>query len=151
VMLAGALLGPWRGAYAVIAVLVLAAAGLPVLAMGKAGLGVFVGPTAGYLVGFVAGAMVVGLIVDRFRRVPNVFQVFLACAIGGIAAIYAFGIPIQALVTGVPLPETITASMIAFLPGDLVKAALVAAVSVGVFRAYPPTSPVVRRNARQAA
>ena len=77
VMLAGALLGARRGALAVIVLLVLAAAGLPVLAGGRGGLGVFAGPTVGYLIGFVVCAFVIGLIVDRFRRIPNVAQMFL--------------------------------------------------------------------------
>lgn len=151
VMLAGALLGPWRGALSVIVLLVLAAVGLPVLSMGKAGLGVFVGPTGGYLIGFMFGAFVVGLIIDRFRRTPNVLQVFLACVVGGIGVVYLFGIPFQAFVMDTPLSATISGSMIAFLPGDLIKAALAAVVATGVFRAYPPASPVTRRQARLAA
>lgn len=151
VMLAGALLGPWRGPLSVLVLLVLAAAGLPVLAGGRGGLGVFAGPTAGYLIGFVLGALVIGLIVDRFRRIPNAGQMFLACGVGGIVVIYLVGIPVQAAVMGTPLRETIVGSMIAFLPGDLIKAVLAAVVTVGVFRAYPPASPITRREARLAA
>src|SRR5690625_4710684 len=124
VMLAGALLGARRGALSVIVLLVLAAAGLPVLAGGRGGLGVFAGPTAGYLIGFVVGAFVIGLIVDRFRRIPNVAQMLLACIAGGIITIYLVGIPVQAMVLATPLKETITGSMIVFLPGDVLKAAL---------------------------
>lgn len=151
VMLAGALLGARRGALAVIVLLVLAAAGLPVLAGGRGGLGVFAGPTVGYLIGFVVGAFVIGLIVDRFRRIPNVAQMFLICVVGGIVTIYLVGIPVQAMVLATPLKETITGSMIVFLPGDLLKAALASVVAVGVFRAYPPASPVTRREARLTA
>lgn len=150
VMLAGALLGARRGALSVIVLLVLAAAGLPVLAGGRGGLGVFAGPTVGYLIAFVIGAFVIGLIVDRFRRIPNAAQMFLACVVGGIALIYLVGIPVQAMVLDTPLKETITGSMIVFLPGDLLKAALASVVAVGVFRAYPPASPVTRREARLA-
>lgn len=151
VMLAGALLGPWLGALSVIVLLVLAAVGLPVLSGGSGGLGVFAGPTVGFLIGFVFGALVVGLIVDRFRKTPNLVQVFLACVVGGIGVIYLFGIPGISLVTGLPLPEAITGSMITFLPGDFAKAVLAAIVAVGVFKAYPPASPVTRREARLAA
>ena len=62
VMLAGAILGAWRGALSVLVLLALAATGLPLLAGGRGGLGAFAGPSAGYLIGFVAGAIVVGAI-----------------------------------------------------------------------------------------
>ncbi|MBD5787206.1 biotin transporter BioY [Cellulosimicrobium terreum] len=135
VMLAGAILGAWRGALSVVVFLALAAAGLPVLAGGRGGLAVFVGPSAGYLLGFVAGAAVVGLLVDRLRRV-TFWGVLVACIVGGVGVVYAFGLPVQALVTGVPLGTTALLSL-AFLPGDLLKAVAAAAITAGVLRAYP--------------
>lgn len=135
VMLAGAILGARRGALAVLTFLALAAAGLPVLAGGRGGLGAFVGPSAGYLVGFVVGAWVVGLLVHRLRRV-TFLGVLGAAVVGGIGVVYACGIPVQAAVTGVPVPETALLSAV-FLPGDLLKAVACAAVTVGVARAYP--------------
>ena len=50
-MLAGAMLGPGRGALACLLYLVLAAIGLPVLPGGRGGMGAFFGPTGGFLVG----------------------------------------------------------------------------------------------------
>ena len=67
VMLAGAILGPRLGALAILALLTLTAAGLPLLAGGRGGISVFVGPSAGYLIGWIAGAFVVGLIVHSVR------------------------------------------------------------------------------------
>ncbi|WP_396191334.1 biotin transporter BioY [Cellulosimicrobium cellulans] len=135
VMLAGAILGAWRGALAVATFLALAAAGLPVLAGGRGGLGAFVGPSAGYLVGFLVGAAVVGWLVDRLRRVTLV-GVLVACLVGGVAGVYAFGVPVQSLVTGVPLATTAQLSL-AFVPGDVLKALAAAAITVGVVRSYP--------------
>ena len=63
VMLAGAVLGSYRGALAVLLFELLALVGLPILASGKGGLAVFTGPTAGYLVGWIFGAYVVGLVI----------------------------------------------------------------------------------------
>ena len=142
VMLAGAVLGAWRGSLAVATFLVLAAAGLPVLAGGRGGLGAFVGPSAGYLVGFLAGAAVVGLLVDRLRRVTFA-PVLVACLVGGVAVVYAVGVLVQALVTGVPLPTTAQLSLV-FLPGDVLKALAAAAITVGVVRAYPAARPARR-------
>ena len=62
VMLAGCILGAKRGAAACLLVVLLVAIGLPVLSGGRGGLAVFAGPTAGYLVGWIAGAFVTGLI-----------------------------------------------------------------------------------------
>jgi len=81
VMLAGAVLGPRRAPLAVVLVLVLAAVGLPVLAGGRGGLGVFVGPTAGYLLGWVVGAVVIGLIV-RANRI-TLWRTALGVVVGG--------------------------------------------------------------------
>lgn len=142
VMLAGAVLGAWRGSLAVATFLALAAAGLPVLAGGRGGLGAFVGPSAGYLVGFLAGAAVVGLLVDRLRRVTFA-PVLVACLVGGVAVVYAVGVPVQALVTGVPLPTTAQLSLV-FLPGDVLKALAAAVITVGVVRAYPAARPARR-------
>ncbi len=135
VMLAGAVLGAWRGSLAVATFLALAAAGLPVLAGGRGGLGAFVGPSAGYLLGFLAGAAAVGWLVDRLDRVTFA-RVLVACLVGGVAVVYAFGVPVQSLVTGVPLATTAQLSLV-FLPGDVLKAVAAAAVTVGVVRAYP--------------
>jgi biotin transport system substrate-specific component len=145
VMLAGAILGSRRGALAVLAFLALAAAGLPVLSGGRGGLGVFVGPSAGFLVGFVVGAFVVGLLVERLRRV-TFLGVLVASLVGGVAVIYAIGIPVQALVTGVPLGETALLSL-GFLPGDVLKALACASITVGVARAYPAALVHHRREA----
>ncbi|MEN5161841.1 biotin transporter BioY [Achromobacter spanius] len=64
-MLAGAMLGPVRGALACLLYLALAAVGLPVLPGGRGGLGAFFGPTGGFLVGMVAGAFVTGWLARR--------------------------------------------------------------------------------------
>jgi biotin transport system substrate-specific component len=145
VMLAGAILGARRGALAVLTFLALAAAGLPVLAGGRGGLGAFAGPSAGFLVGFLVGAFVVGLMVERLRRV-TFLGVFAASLVGGVAVIYAFGIPVQALVTGASLGQAALLS-VGFLPGDILKALACASITVAVARAYPAALAHHRREA----
>jgi biotin transport system substrate-specific component len=136
VMLAGAILGPRLGALSMIVLLTLVAAGLPLLAGGRGGIGVFTGPSAGYAFGWIAGAFVTGLIVHSSTRKPTVFRTALGILVGGILVDYAFGIPVQSLVTRLPLGHTIVTSL-AFIPGDLMKAA-VATTTVGtLLRAYP--------------
>lgn len=145
VMLAGAILGPWRGAAAVSTFLVLVAVGLPLLAGGHGGIGVFVGPTAGYLFGWIVGAFVTGAIVrsglhategKSATRHPTWWRTALGCVIGGILVVYAFGVPVSAFVTGLPLPQMALGSLL-FVPGDLIKAAVATIVTLALWRAYP--------------
>lgn len=138
VMLAGLVLGARRAPFAILIVLAVAAIGLPVLAGGRGGLGVFVGPTAGYLLGWVVGAMVIGAIAHSGRF--TWWRAGLATVVGGILVVYLFGIPVQAWVTGVPLDLTALSSL-AFLPGDLIKAVLATVLAVALRRAYPRAFP----------
>lgn len=136
VMLAGAILGPWLGALSMTVLLALVAVGLPLLSGGRGGIGVFVGPSAGYLVGWVVGAAVIGLIVHAAGRKPVWWRTVLGMLVGGILVIYAFGVPVQSLVTRLPLDATAAVSL-AFVPGDLVKAAIASAIVMTLVRAYP--------------
>ncbi|MGO2111683.1 MAG: biotin transporter BioY [Pseudoclavibacter sp.] len=136
VMLAGAVLGPWRGAASVAVLEVLVAVGLPLLSGGRGGLGVFFGPTAGYLVGWIAGVIVIGLIARAGGGRPRWWRTAIACIVGGVGVIYLVGIPVQSLVTGLGLGETIISSLV-FLPGDFVKVAVTVLVVQALWRAYP--------------
>ena len=138
VMLAGLVLGARRAPLAILVVLALAAIGLPVLAGGRGGLGVFVGPTAGYMLGWVFGTIVIGLIAHSGR--PVWWRTAGATVVGGIAVVYLFGIPVQAAVTGVPLDLT-ALSALAFLPGDLIKAGAATVLVLALRRAYPRAFP----------
>ncbi|MFP1602400.1 biotin transporter BioY [Microbacterium sp. 2216-1] len=138
VMLAGLILGARRAPLAILIVLALAAVGLPVLAGGRGGLGAFVGPTAGYLLGWVVGAIVIGVIAHSGRF--TWWRAGIATLVGGIAVVYLFGIPVQSWVTGVPLDLT-AVSTLAFLPGDLIKAGAATALAVALRRAYPRAFP----------
>lgn len=136
VMLAGAILGPWLSAASVGVLLAAVAVGMPLLAGGRGGFAVFLGPTAGYLLGWIAGAIVIGLIVHAGGRRPTAWRTFVAMIVGGILTIYAFGIPVQSLVTRLPLPETALMSL-AFVPGDLIKAVIATLIVMTLVRAYP--------------
>lgn len=150
VMLAGAILGSRRGALAVAVLLVLVAAGLPLLAGGRGGLGAFTAPSAGFLIGWLPGAAVTGWIVERGGRSPGFVRLLAACAIGGMAVVYLVGIPVQAAVTGLSL--TAAAGLTAvFLPGDVLKVVLAAIVVRGTQRAYPDAIPAVRQERLRAA
>ncbi|MFI7484140.1 biotin transporter BioY [Kocuria sp. M1R5S2] len=140
VMLAGALLGPVRGMLAVVVLEVLVLAGLPLLAGGRGGFGVLLGPTGGYLIGWIPAALVIGLMVKywalrRTGRAARFGAVLLSVVVGGIAVIYAFGIPWTAVVTGLPLSTSALGALV-FVPGDLLKAVVATLAAINVHRSY---------------
>ena len=147
VMLAGVVLGATRGGAAVLVVFALVAVGLPVLSGGRGGLGVFVGPTAGYLIGWLPAVVIAGLLAHAGARRIVWWRVALGVVVGGIGGGYALGIPGVALVTGIALPEA-ALSALAFLPGDLIKAALATVLALALYRAYPRAFPERIRGAR---
>ncbi|MBE1878468.1 biotin transporter BioY [Myceligenerans pegani] len=136
VMLAGAILGPRLGALSMTVFMGLVAAGLPLLAGGRGGAAVFVGPSGGYAIGWIAGAFVIGAIVHAGGRKPVWWRTLLGMLVGGIVVVYAFGIPVQSAVTHLPLGQTVLASLV-FVPGDLVKAVVAVLVVGTLVRAYP--------------
>jgi biotin transport system substrate-specific component len=136
VMLAGSILGGWRGMLAVLLFLALVALGLPLLPGGRGGMAVFAGPTAGFLFGWPLGALVVGLLMERFWGRVDIVFAFIFNVIGGIAVIYAMGIGWLILMVGVD-PLTVVTGSAAFIPGDLIKAGIAAFVAVTVKRSYP--------------
>lgn len=141
VMLAGCIIGAKRGALAYALLVVLVAIGLPVLSGGRGGLGLLMGPTAGYIFGWIVGAAVTGLLAERLvaERQSAVRQMagfFLASVIGGILTVYALGIPVVWLVAGTPL-DTVALGSLAFLPADLLKAAIATLAARAVMIGYP--------------
>lgn len=120
VMLAGLLLGGRWAAISIGVYLVAGAAGMPVFAGGTGGVGKFVGPTGGYLLGFLAAAYLIGVISERGRG--RVFIDVLAM-VAGTAIIYAFGVPWLKVITGMSLSKAAYVGMLPFLIGDVVKIA----------------------------
>ncbi len=136
VMLAGLVLGPKRGAAAVLVVLALVAIGLPVLAGGRGGIGVFAGPTAGYLVGWLAGAFVAGLLAAKLEprasgTIGRTAWLSLAAIVGGIAVVHAGGILWLAFFAKTGLAKAFFIDL-PFVPGDAAKAVIAALVTVKV-------------------
>ncbi len=150
VMLAGAILGPRKGFLAVLAFEVLAFAGLPLLAGGRGGVVWFTSsPAAGFLWGWLAGAALIGALTARILpRYPLLLGV-LATAAGGMALIYAIGIPVLAHNGHLSLWAA-TVTNVKFLPGDAVKVVITAVVAKQVHRAYPGLIPTRRRPAISA-
>ncbi len=136
VMLAGVVLGAYRGSLAVALYVVLGLIGLPILSGHTGGFSVLAGPTAGFLLGFIPGAFVTGLIAHSAKSKFSLVRVILGSIVGGIGVIYAIGIPVMAANLKVDL-VTATGYVSVYLIGDAVKVVLTAVIAFALFRAYP--------------
>jgi biotin transport system substrate-specific component len=116
--------------------LLLVAVGLPLLAGGRGGLGVFATPSAGFLLCWPVAAFVVGWLTERGGPTYHLPWGIFSNVVGGIVVLYAAGIAGIALVAGVSVQAAAVSTWI-FIPGDLVKAVLAALVARGVHAAYP--------------
>lgn len=139
VMLAGTVLGARNGALAVVLFLLVVALGVPLLAGGRGGLGVFFGPGAGFILGFIPGAFVAGLVMAQLQRIPVTLAAMAAALVGGILVIYAVGIPVLAWKTDMSFLQATAASML-FLPGDLIKIVLTGFITSTLQSSMPDTA-----------
>ena len=136
IMLCGTVLGAKRGALAVLLFLLLVALGLPLLAGGRGGLGLFVSPSAGYLIGFPIAAAAAGAVMEAWRPKSVFIAAFAASLIGGIVILYVPGIAGMAITLDLPLHAAAMLGL-PFLPGDVLKAILAGAITAGIARSRP--------------
>ncbi len=129
VVLSGLLLGATWGALSVVIYLVLGAMGLPVFAGGKGGLAHIVGPTGGYLIGFVIASWIAGL-VSSVAHVTKPFLKYVVSAVLGMLVVYVPGLLWLHVVTEMSWIKTLMVGCVPFLFGDLVKAVFSAVVAV---------------------
>ncbi|MEW6732557.1 MAG: biotin transporter BioY [Acidobacteriota bacterium] len=124
ILVTGALLGPRLGVAAVIAYLLEGALGLPVFQNGNGGLLYMTGPTGGYLFGFLISAAITGWFATRgFDRRFSTAVVTMALA---EISLYVCGL--SWLAYFLPQERLLELGLLPFLPGDIIKIALAAAV-----------------------
>ncbi|GAB6138767.1 biotin transporter BioY [Halanaerobaculum tunisiense] len=129
VMLAGTILSTKRAGLSMSVFLLLGAIGLPVFSQGRGGIGVFMGPSGGYLVGYLIGAIVISLLVQNKK---SYLRIGLANISGGILVVHLCGIIWLNIITNMGLQEAFMSGSIPFLPGDLLKAALATIISLPI-------------------
>ncbi len=117
VILAGAMLGPRLGAFAMAAYVALGAAGAPVFAFGGFGLAWLMGPTGGYLLAAPAAAYVVGSVA---RGEAGWLRTATALTLG-VVTMYAGGLSQLLILTGQGLTEVLALAVLPFLVGDITK------------------------------
>jgi biotin transport system substrate-specific component len=144
VFLAGLLLGS-RWALASVAVYLLTGAlGLPVFAGGMGGIGRIVGPTGGYLIGYLPAVFIVGYISEKAAARIGYDVLAMIC---GTVVLYACGVTWLKILTGMTWTKTLTVGMYPFLIGDAIKiaaAALIAKALRPVIRVTRNSQPVTR-------
>jgi biotin transport system substrate-specific component len=126
VLLTGALLGSRMGAAAIIIYLAEGAIGLPFFSLGRGGIGHLLGPTGGYLVAFPAAAFVTGAFAEHGWD-KRFLTAAAAMAIGSIIIILS-GWTWFSLVTNTPLVLAFQTTVLKFIPGDIIKILLAAAL-----------------------
>ena len=120
VMLTGLLLGSRWGLASVAVYLLAGGCGLPVFAGGTGGIGRLVGPTGGYLLGYLPAVFIIGWIAEKGKG-RTLYDI--AAMISGTLLIYGFGIAWLQILTGMTLSKTLAVGMLPFLPGDAIKIA----------------------------
>jgi biotin transport system substrate-specific component len=123
VLATGALLGSRRGPASVLLYIAEGCAGLPVFSLGRAGFAHLIGPTGGYLVGFLAAAFLAGFFAERGWDRKGLI------AFGGLliadAAVYVPGVLWLGAFTG--FSRVLILGVLPFIAADVVKTAVCAA------------------------
>ncbi|MBQ2990231.1 MAG: biotin transporter BioY [Clostridia bacterium] len=134
VHLCGALLSPAWSACALAAYLFLGACGVPVFAGFLSGPSVLFGPTGGFLFGYVLCAPLESALI---RRLGFTRRSLLAAMAAGAALCYALGAAWFMLLSGTGLLQALSACVIPFVPGDVLKAVFASSIAL---RLHKPLS-----------
>lgn len=143
VMLAGAILGGRRGFASQVLFLALVAIGLPLLAGGRGGIGVFAGASVGYLVGWPFVAAFIGWVTYKLGAPYSVWKGVIVCILGGIVLLYCFGVVGLMIRADLGFGAAVVTN-VPFLLGDTIKAVLTALIARGVHTAYPRLLPAAK-------
>lgn len=133
-MLTGILLGPLYGGISVLIFLLLGCFGLPVFT-GKAGIQVIIaGPTGGFLIGYLVGAIVAGLFSALLLKKNNQSEIykwiiFCLSAILATVIVFAFGIFNFMRVTNSNFIKACSLVLVPFIPGNIIKIILITILS----------------------
>lgn len=144
VLLAAILLGRWWGGISLAIYAGLGAAGLPWFSGWSGGVGYLAGPTGGYIVGFILAALFLGHFTDTYVRSRSFLSMLALMLFANFVLIYVPGLLLLGLwlksVGGGSVTFTTLLSMgaIPFIPGDITKAVMAAALARGITpkRAY---------------
>ena len=126
VYIAGAMLGPVYGGISILVYLLLGLCGLPVFQSFKGGAPVLLGPTGGYIVGFIFTAVITGAIV-KIKK--DKFFIYPIAMVIGCAVCYAFGTAWFVIQSHTPILSALSLCVVPFIPGDILKIAAASFIS----------------------
>ncbi|GAH68315.1 unnamed protein product, partial [marine sediment metagenome] len=126
VLLAGAALGRRLGSLSQFGYVALGSLGLPIFAGALGGMACLIGPTGGYLIGFVLAAYVVGRLIGM-RQNPSFIYITLAMAVSSMV-IYLLGTVQLAFVLHCSIARAALLGVVPFISGDALK--VIAAATV---------------------
>ncbi|MEO7122518.1 MAG: biotin transporter BioY [Lacisediminihabitans sp.] len=126
VLLVGSILGALRGTLATVLYAILGIVGLPVFSDASHGVNVVLGPTGGYIIGFIFAAALTGWLAQRAwdHRIVGALLSFL----GGIVVTFAIGLPWLATTLHLNFEQTLQAGLYPFIIGGTIKALLAAGI-----------------------
>ena len=143
VMLSGVLLGGPLGALSQLIYVLLAAVGLPVLAGWTGGLGIVLGMTGGYIIGYIPCAWLTGLIYKKYgetaKKPVKILFMILGMTAGNIV-LYVIGTAWFMFITEMTLETSLAACVIPFIPGNIIKMAAVIIIGLPVENAIRRTA-----------
>ena len=127
VLLAGSMLKSKWGTLSMIVYTLLGISGLPVFAGGSSGIGVLLGPTGGYIIGFILAAYVIGKLSERTEYTTRSKTFVNALNMStGVLIIYICGVFQLMIIAEIGFGVALTLGVIPFLPGEIVKTAVAA-------------------------
>ena len=124
-ILGGLLLGPLWGSAASAIYLVIGTLGFPVFSGGSGGITHLIGPTGGYLLGYVIGAFIAGLCARKRGAILTSIGALL-----GFIVILALGAAGLRYISGIAWAQAMVVGCLPFIPGDSVKAVLAIFVAI---------------------
>jgi len=132
VYLAGVVLGPLWAGVAFTLYLLAGLIGLPVFAGGNAGLGVVLGPTGGFLIGFPLAAMTIGAVAHGTDGLTPPGEIpiprLVVALLAGTVVVYAAGAVGYSVVQAIGLVAAVSAVVVPFLPVAGLKVAATVAI-----------------------
>lgn len=131
VFLAPMILGFKLGTLSVLLYVVLGAAGLPVFEKMRGGINVILGPTGGYIIGFVFAAILIGL-VHRYHRGKPSLPILIIAGVISLIPIHLLGVIQLSYVTEMDLKDAFFGGSLPFLPFDILKSFIAGFIAVGV-------------------
>lgn len=130
VYLAGAILGGKRGMISVIVYIMLGAAGLPVFSNFNGGFAALLGPTGGYIIGYVPLVLLTGIFAEMNSKKHRTIITMVIGMLLGTVALYTFGTAWFMIMTGSSLGRALALCALPFIPGDALKIVCVTAIAL---------------------